>query len=209
MVEYDTTSAKDISRLHQFGPKCLARYIPRLCLVCGRNLERRHYDRKRRWHQNSTPEGFMQRKCQRRWKVKISYSQSHMEQSKFLEEISVWEHPPWSGIAQTEERNRSFPRRIRRTLFSKPSSRWLNTGRCVSPKWFLVFYGRLHLPSSRWVKLYLPKENHFLFRWSASTWPEQHTRHLMYCWKNLLMITGTWMEKENCQMHGQAPTRFI
>ena len=25
----------------------------------------------------------------------------------------------------------------------------------------------------------------------------------MYCWKNMLKITGTWMEKKNCQMHGQ------
>ena len=41
MVEYHPISAKDISRLHQF-----ARHIPRLCLVCWRNLERRHYDRR-------------------------------------------------------------------------------------------------------------------------------------------------------------------
>ena len=26
---------------------------------------------------------------------------------------------------------------------------------------------------------------------------------LMYCWRNRMMITGTWMEKENCLMHGQ------
>ena len=46
MVEYHPISAKDISRLHQCGPKSLARKIPRLCIVCGRNLERRHYDRR-------------------------------------------------------------------------------------------------------------------------------------------------------------------
>ena len=44
MVEYYPISAKDISRLHQFGPS-LARYIPRLCLVYGENLERRHLGR--------------------------------------------------------------------------------------------------------------------------------------------------------------------
>ena len=27
------------------------------------------------------------------------------------------------------------------------------------------------------------KKNHFLFRWSTSTLPEQHIRHLMYCWE--------------------------
>ena len=31
-----------------------------------------------------------------------------MEQSKSLEEIDVWEHPPQSGIAQTEEKNKIF-----------------------------------------------------------------------------------------------------
>ena len=34
------------------------------------------------------------------------------------------------GSSWTKRRTRSFSRRIRRTLFSKPSTRWLNTGRC-------------------------------------------------------------------------------
>ena len=53
------------------------------------------------------------------------------------------------------------------------------------------------------------EKNHFVFRWSTSTLPEQHIRHWMYCWKSQLMITGTWMEKENCQMHGQASKDLI
>ena len=48
------------------------------------------------------------------------------------------------------------------------------------------------------------KKNHFLFRWSTSTSPEPLTPHLIYCCKNKLMTTGTWMEKENYLMHGQA-----
>ena len=49
--------------------KSLTRHIPRLCIVCGANLERRHHGRRhrrmwRRWtHQNSTQEGSKQRKC--------------------------------------------------------------------------------------------------------------------------------------------------
>ena len=47
MVEYLPVSAKDQSRLHQFGPKVLPGFfIPRLCIVCGWNLERRHYGRR-------------------------------------------------------------------------------------------------------------------------------------------------------------------
>ena len=46
MVEYHPISAKNQSRLHQFGAKSLARYISRLCIFRGRNLERRHIDRR-------------------------------------------------------------------------------------------------------------------------------------------------------------------
>ena len=48
-------SAKDTSRLHQLWSKSLAKKIPRLCIVRGWNLERRH-------SLKSTPEGSMQRK---------------------------------------------------------------------------------------------------------------------------------------------------
>ena len=65
MVEYHSISAKEISRLHQFVSKRLARYIPRLCLVRGRNLESRHTLKNwSRWMRlKSTPEGSEQRKC--------------------------------------------------------------------------------------------------------------------------------------------------
>ena len=43
MIQYHTPSAKDLSRLHQFGKKVLLGNIPRICLVCGENLERRHF----------------------------------------------------------------------------------------------------------------------------------------------------------------------
>ena len=46
MVEYHPISAKDISRVHQFGPKSLARDILRLCIVRGGNLERRRCERR-------------------------------------------------------------------------------------------------------------------------------------------------------------------
>ena len=58
-------------------PKSLSRYIPRLCVVCGREpgketLWSQTLKSWRRWtHQNFTPEGSMKRKCKRQWKVKI------------------------------------------------------------------------------------------------------------------------------------------
>ena len=46
MVEFHPVSAEDLSRLASVRSQSLARYIPRLCLVCGENLERRHYGRR-------------------------------------------------------------------------------------------------------------------------------------------------------------------
>ena len=46
MVEYHTISAKDISRLHHFGSKVLPGIFLGYVLFAGRNLERRHYDRR-------------------------------------------------------------------------------------------------------------------------------------------------------------------
>ena len=40
--------------------------------------------------------------------MKNVFSQSQMEQSKLLEEIDVWDHPPWSGIVRNEERNKKL-----------------------------------------------------------------------------------------------------
>ena len=112
------------------------------------------------------------------------------------------------GASGTRRGTRSFSRRTRRTLFSKPSSRWLNTGRCGSQKMILgllreKFIYRHHVVLRDTSCTYREKK-HFLFQWSASTLPEQHMFHRMYCWRKMLMITGTWMEKKNYLMHGQA-----
>ena len=45
MVEYHPISAKDQSRLHQFGAKVLPGIFLGYALYAGRNLERRHYGR--------------------------------------------------------------------------------------------------------------------------------------------------------------------
>ena len=46
------------------------------------------------------------------------------------------------------------------------------------------------------VKLYMPKEGYFLF-------PLKYINVTRTSKRKILKITGTWMEKENCQMHGQ------
>ena len=39
LVEYYSVSAKDQSRIHQFGKKSLTWIVPRICIVRGENLE--------------------------------------------------------------------------------------------------------------------------------------------------------------------------
>ena len=91
--------------------KSLARYIPWICVTRGWNLERRQTLKNwSRWtHLNSTPRRL---KCQRivnAMKGKNSLiSKSRWNGQTFLEKIKFWEHPPWSGIAQNEERNKKF-----------------------------------------------------------------------------------------------------
>ena len=93
MVEHHSVSTKDLSRLHQFGPKVLPVIILGYVLSVGglwkrdilvADIEEGFWTR-----QNSTSEGSMQRKCYRQRKVKILSSQSQMEQSEFLEEIRI------------------------------------------------------------------------------------------------------------------------
>ena len=87
MVEYHPISAKDLSRLHQVGPKVLPGFSSFMHYARGESGKETLWSQTlkswRRWtHQNSTPEGSMERKCWRHKEVDTSYSQSQMEQSK-------------------------------------------------------------------------------------------------------------------------------
>ena len=67
MVEYHPISAKDLSRLHRFGPKVLPGIFLGYVLYAGESGKETLWSRTlknwRRWtHLNSTPEGSMQRK---------------------------------------------------------------------------------------------------------------------------------------------------
>ena len=69
MVDYQPICAKDLSRLHQFGPEVLPGKFLGYALHAGANLEKetlksQTLENWSRWtHLNSTPEGSMQRKC--------------------------------------------------------------------------------------------------------------------------------------------------
>ena len=132
-----------------------------------RNLERRHYGR-RHWRLGGDgrikiPRPTAQCKgsvnANGRWKIRIP-SRGWNSQNPWRRSTSETIHLN-QGSFWTRRGIRSFSRRIRRTLFSKPSSRWLNTRWCGSKNdfWYITgdFFYR-HLVEHR-VKLYIPKES--------------------------------------------------
>ena len=53
------------------------------------------------------------------------------------------------------------------------------------------------------MKLHVPREESFPIPMKKSKLQEQHMP-LDVIWEKTLKITGTWMEEENCLMHGQS-----
>ena len=131
--------------------------------------------------------------------TKTSYSQSRMEQSKFLEDIRFWEH---TGQPRQRRWTWRSSRRIRRVFFSL-------TTRVIVVWWwsqerFLVYFRELHLPSTRGTQSQTNctcrEKNHFLFHCNISTWP---TEVIVGCNAGeVSTITGMLMEIESCQIRG-------
>ena len=128
MVEYHPVSAKDQSRLHQFGPKVLASIFLGYALYAGWNLERRHHGR-RHWRIGGdgriwTPRPKAQRKesanAAKKWKLHITSrrwnSQNFWRRSAF-EYIHL--NP---GSPRPMWRTRNSSRRIRPVFFQPTST---------------------------------------------------------------------------------------
>ena len=163
----------------------------------------------RTWtHQKSTPEGSMQRKCQRRWKVKSSFSQSQMEQFNIsggdqrLRPSTLIQDRPERGEGQEVLRGESDG-------LSSPTPHQddstLDDAEARNDFWSITgdFICRHHVePTSQPVHaerriISYSDEVHRSYQ------KQTHTRHFDAMMVRILTITGTWMEKENYQMHGQ------
>ena len=153
MVFYHPISAKDVSRLHQFWVKSLARKIPRLCILRGKNLEGRHIGR-RRWgiggdghirtpRQKAQCQGSVNawrwwkiRIPSRTWFARVSWKRSSSENIHFNQ-----------GPPRRRRRAIKSSWRIWRVCFNPFSS--LNTGWWGSKRRFLVHFWKFYLPSPR------------------------------------------------------------
>ena len=154
LVEYYPITAKDQSRIHQFG-KRITWIVPRICFVRGENLEGWRTSC-RLWgvgNDGSIWNLLKKTQCkesnisQRKWKIYPSNrrwtNQTSWRRSR-LENIHL-------DAASTNSRRKSrwFSWRIRRV--SSTTSRLISGWRW-SDKWFLVHLMKLHIPPSRWTK---------------------------------------------------------
>ena len=110
LVEYHPMTVKDQSRIHQFGKKVLPGLFLGHDLYAGVNLEGWRTDR-RPWGVGDDGRiGNLLEKdsMRKRWyfpkKNEKLFFQSQMDESKHPEKIRKWEHPPWYGRDQFEER---------------------------------------------------------------------------------------------------------
>ena len=110
LVEYHPQTAKDQSRIHQFGKKVLPGLFLGYALYAGgiwkgdmmvADLEELEtMDASEIYSSKTLCEGSHISK--RKWKV--HFFQSQMDESNSPEEIRNWEHPSWYGITQFEEK---------------------------------------------------------------------------------------------------------
>ena len=76
----------------------------------------------------------------------------------------------------------------------------------------LVYFGRFQLSPSRGTQSQTVRAERRIMSHSVEAhrrYQKQHIRHWMYCWRKILMITGTWMEKRELSDAWTGFTRFI
>ena len=194
--------------------KSLARCISRLCIIRGGDLERRHYGR-RHWRIGGdgriwTPRPKAQCKgsvnAAKKWKIRIPsrrWNSQNLWERTASENIHLYPGTSgtrrWTRNSQGESGGLSSPIHLQIVMTEHWMMRKL---KMISD--LLLWNSFIVITLYQESNCICHKKKHFLFHWSTSTLPEPLTRHWMFCWKNTLVITGTWMEKENYQMHGQA-----
>ena len=185
MVEYHPVSAA----------KSLARYFPRLSITRGENLERRPHVH-RHWRIGGdgrirTPRQKAQCKgsvnADERWQFYIP-SRRWNSQNPWRRSTSESIHLN-QGSSWTRRGTRSFSR--------------IQTNSLLQHHFKTTQHGMMRLQETSFIAItWNPESNctcrekhHFLFLWSASTLPEQHKRHRMYCWRKYWWWLGRGWRK--------------
>ena len=210
VVEYHPITAKENPSIWK---ESLTWIVPRTCIVRG-SLERWRTDR-RPWGVGDDGRIWnLLEKTQCKWgdispkNGKLLF-QSQMDESKPLEEIRTWEHPPWYGIDQFKERviltfleNQKGLFHNLKTHFRMPVKHEMIFGPCQETSYTAITLNQ----ESNFTRR---ERNHSLFHWSTLTFPERHIRIWMSSRRNASMITGISMGHETCQILGQVSHNLL
>ena len=192
LVEYHPRTAKDQSRIHQFGKKKFTWIVPR---IRGGNLEGWRTDRRPWGVGNDGRIGNLLEKtqCERG-----DISQSKMDESKPVEEIINWEHPPWYGSDQFKENviltfleNQKSLFRHLTTHFRMLLRRWMTFGPCQETSFSAITLN----PESNFTRR---EKNHSLFHLNTLTYPELLIRIWMSSKSDASTSIGISMGQETC-----------
>ena len=151
LVEYYPISAKDQSRIHQFGKKVLPELFPGYALHAGGILEGLHAGCRHWGVGNDGSIGNLLEKfrCKKRWYFpkrmeKFILSVADGRRRSGTENIHLDTGPP-----KSRRRSKSFSWRIRRV---SSTTSWLISWCRWNEKWLLVHVRKLHIPPSRWTQ---------------------------------------------------------
>ena len=154
LVEYYPISARDQSRIHQFGKKVLLFCASdTLCTRCEFGRVTYWFQTLRSWkrwtHQKSALKDSMRRKKYFPKKMENSFSSRRWTNQTSWRRWGTENTHLDTGTPNSRGKSNGFSWRIRRV--SSTTSRVIS-GCWWSDKWFLVQVRKLHIPPSRWTK---------------------------------------------------------
>ena len=157
LVEYYAISAKDQSRIHQFGKKVLPGLFLGYALYAGTNLEGWHNGCR---HWGAGNDGRIGNLLEKELNAKdVIFPEDN---GKFIfpvadgritlsgrdQELRTIHFD--TGQPNSRTRSKRFLKRIRRGLFHHLKTHFPRPGEAT--KWFLVHFRKLHIPPSRWTR---------------------------------------------------------
>ena len=118
-----------------------------------------------------------------------------------LEEITNWEHPPWYGITQFEEKSRKIFEENQTGLHHKTQRQVMVQQQMISGQ----FQGTTFtvIPLNWDSNITCREKSHAQFHYDLLPWPELQLRPWMWCLNAALTIIGMSKGTEICQMRGR------
>ena len=212
LVEYHPITAKDQSRIHQFGKKVLPWLFLKYALYAGGI-----------WKGDVLVADLEELET-------MDASEIFSKRFKAKEGIFPKQGKIYFPIADGRIKTFGGDQDLKTSTLVPPStnsrkeSRWLfwrikgfTTSRLTSgcrwsTKWFSVHVRKLHIPPSRWTPsqtLLAEKGVHSLFHWNTLTYPELLVRISMSSKRSASMIIGISMDLETCLILGQVSHNLL